>query len=122
MAEKYHGWTITHEKPKNGSKRYYVRAESTKPGDIVSMASAEVDDTMGAETMIIRVKADIALLEFNRNTGEEQRAWAKRLAQASRDEQDHRISRRLAAASAQESDEEIVHRLTGSRMTFKGEN
>lgn len=122
MPEKYHGWTLTHEPPKKGEDHYTVRAESGKPGDVALISSAEVDDTMGAETLLHRLKLDIALLEFNRNTGEEQRAWGKRLAQASRDEKEHRIERRLKAASAAnaETDEAIVHRLTGAKMSFKG--
>ena len=118
MPEKYHGWTLSHEPPKKGEDHYTVRAESGKPGDVAMITSSEVDDTMGFETLVHRLKLDIALLEFNRNKGEEQRAWAKRLAQASREESDHRIERRLKAAGRSESDEEIVHRLTGARMRF----
>ncbi len=121
MPEKYHGWTLTHEPPKKGEDHYTVRAESGKPGDVALISSAEVDDTMGAETLLHRLKLDIALLEFGRNRGEEQRAWGKRLAQASREESDHRIERRLKAAAAVESDEEIIHRLTGAKMNFKGD-
>lgn len=123
MPEKYHGWTITQHPPAKGDDRYTVRAQSPKPGDYIDIQTAEMDDTMGFETAVIRLKNEIAMLEFSRNRGEEQRAWAKRLAQAARDQDEHRTERRLraaAAAGAKESDEEIIHRLTGAKMNFKG--
>lgn len=118
MPEKYHGWTISHETMANG--KYLVKAQGPRSGDISVQRSAEVDDTMGAETLVTRLKYEIAMMEFQRNTGTAQREWAPRLARAARENEEHRISRRLAAAAQVESDEEIVHRLTGAKVKISG--